>query len=233
MMHEHTMRAFDTDLSGMRSAVMTMGGLVEQQVYRAVEVLRGANEALVAQVITEERAVNRMHVQTDLLCNQIIARRQPIAIDLREVVAAIHTINDLERVGDEAKKIAYNGRDLQRYPGYAAFPLDRVVAMGGMVREMLQQALDAFLRHDAGALTVLRARDREVDGIRTSLIRELLEAMATEPGSIHAAQELIFVVQSLERIGDHAENIAEYVVNVVEGIDRRHGAAAHEESEPL
>ena len=228
-MHEHTMRAFDTDLSGMRSAVMTMGGLVEQQVYRAVEVLRGGDAELVAQVITEERAVNRMHVQTDLLCNQIIARRQPIAIDLREVVAAIHTINDLERVGDEAKKIAYNGRDLQRYAGHAAFPLDRVAAMGQTVREMLQKALDAFLRHDARALDELRKRDRVVDQIRTSLIRELLEAMAAEPASIPAAQELIFIVQSLERIGDHAENIAEYVVNVVEGIDRRHGSAEHEE----
>lgn len=232
-MHQHTMKAFDTDLSGMRSAVMTMGGLVEQQVYRAVEVLRTGDEELAAQVVTEERAVNRMHVQTDLLCNQIIARRQPIAIDLREVVAAIHTINDLERVGDEAKKIAYNGRDLQRHPACAAFPLDRVVAMGATVRGMLQSALDAFLRHDARALDDLRERDRAVDVIRTSLIRELLEAMATDPNSIPAAQEMIFIVQSLERIGDHAENIAEYVVNVVEGIDRRHGSAAqHEEGEP-
>ncbi len=230
-MHEHTMRAFDTDLSGMRSAVMTMGGLVEQQVYRAVEVLRTGDAALLAQVITEERAVNRMHVQTDLLCNQIIARRQPIAIDLREVVAAIHTINDLERVGDEAKKIAYNSRDLQHYTGHAAFPLARVASMGEMVRGMLQQSLDAFLRHDAGALDGLRKRDRAVDEIRSSLIRELLEGMAAEPASIPAAQELIFIVQSLERIGDHAENIAEYVVNVVEGIDRRHGAAAHEEGD--
>ena len=231
-MHEHTMRAFDTDLSGMRSAVMTMGGLVEQQVYRAVEVLRTGDAALLAQVITEERAVNRMHVQTDLLCNQIIARRQPIAIDLREVVAAIHTINDLERVGDEAKKIAYNSRDLQRYIGHAAFPLDRVASMGEMVRGMLQRSLDAFLRHDAGAPDGLRTRDRAVDEMRTSLIRELLEGMAVEPASIPAAQELIFIVQSLERIGDHAENIAEYVVNVVQGIDRRHGAAAHEEGDP-
>ena len=228
-MHEHTMKAFDTDMSVMRSAVMTMGGLVEQQVYRAVEVLRTGDGELMAQIATEERAVNRMHVQNDGLCNQIIARRQPIAIDLREVVAAMHTINDLERVGDEAKKIAYNARDLQEFPGCAGFPLDRVVAMGATVREMLQQALDAFVRHDAGVLTLLRARDRTVDALRSSLIRELLEAMAQDPASIPAAQEMIFIVQSLERIGDHAENIAEYVVNVVEGIDRRH-ASAQEES---
>lgn len=226
MVHEHTDKAFDADIDGMRSAVMTMGGLVERQLRRAADALRHNDLRLVAEVLADEQVVNQLHLQADLLCNQIIARRQPIAIDLREVIAAIHTVNDLERVGDEAKKIAYKSRHLDAYSRRDTLPLDKVQTMAGLVGSMLEQSLDAFLRHDARMSAQLAQRDVEVDALRNELNDELVARMSAEPGSVTAALDLVFVVQSLERIGDHAKNIAEYVVNVVEGIDARHAVPA-------
>jgi len=226
MVYEHTDKAFDADIDGMRSAVMTMGGLVERQLQRAADALRHNDLRLVAEVLADEQVVNRLHVQADLLCNQIIARRQPIAIDLREVIAAIHTVNDLERIGDEAKKIAYKSRHLDAYSQRGTLPLDKVQTMAVLVGGMLGQALDAFLRHDARMSSQLAERDREVDRLRNELNDELVVRMSTDPGSVTAAMDLVFVVQSLERVGDHAKNIAEYVVNVVEGIDLRHATPA-------
>lgn len=226
MVHEHTDRGFDADIDGMRGAVMTMGGLVERQVRRAAEALRLNDLRLVADVLADERVVNQLHMQVDLLCNQLIARRQPIAVDLREVMAAIHAVNDLERIGDEAKKIAYKSRHLDAYSRRDSLPLEKVQTMAGLVIGMLEQALDAFLRHDARTSHDLAERDRAVDRLRNELNDELVARMSAEPASITAAMDLVFAVQSLERIGDHAKNIAEYVVNVVEGIDTRHAGVA-------
>lgn len=225
MASEHTDKAFDADIDGMRTAVTTMGGLVERQVRRAADALRRNDLGLVAEVLADEQVVNRLHVQADLLCNQIIARRQPIAVDLREVIAAIHTINDLERVGDEAKKIAYKTRHLDAYPGRESLPMERIQTMADRVGGMLGQALDAFVRHDAQTSARLAELDRGIDRLRNELSDELVARMSSDAGSITAAMDLMFVVQSLERVGDHAKNIAEYVVHVVEGIDPRHVAA--------
>jgi phosphate transport system protein len=233
MVPEHTDRGFDADIDGMRSAVMTMGGLVERQVRRAGEAIRQNDLRLVTDVLADERVDNQLHVQVDLLCNQLIARRQPIAIDLREVMAAIHAVNDLERIGDEAKKIAYKVRHLDAYMRRDTLPLDKVQTMAGLVTSMLEQALDAFLRHDARASDDLVERDRAVDKLRDELNDELVARMSAEPGSVTAALDLVFVVQSLERIGDHAKNIAEYVVNVVEGIDARHAHSGESSVMPL
>lgn len=222
MMQEHTDKNFDADIDGMRSAVLTMGGLVEKQFKRAIDAVCHNDLRLVAQVLADEQIVNQLHVQADLLCNQIIARRQPIAVDLREVIAAIHTINDLERVGDESKKIAFKGRHLDAYSGRDTLPLAKVEEMAKLVAEMLAQSLDAFVRHDSSAAVHLNDRDLEVDAYREALNQELLGRMANDPSSVTAAMDLVFVVQSIERVGDHAKNIAEYVVNVVEGIDLRH-----------
>ena len=167
-----------------------------------------------------------LRMQVDLLCNQLIARRQPIAVDLREVMAAIHAVNDLERIGDEAKKIAYKSRHLDAYSRRDSLPLEKVQTMASLVIGMLEQALDAFLRHDARTSHDLAERDRAVDRLRNELNDELVARMSADPASITAAMDLVFAVQSLERIGDHAKNIAEYVVNVVEGIDTRHAGVA-------
>ncbi len=221
-MTEHTFKAFDADIDGMRSAVITMGGLVEKQFTRAADAVRYGDLRLISLVLAEEAVVNQQHVQADLLCNQILARRQPIAIDLREVLASIHTVNDLERIGDEAKKIALRARNLEGAAARDALPLERVHQMAELVRQMLEQALDAFVRHDPKVASRLLQRDDDVDAERESLRDELVDRMGKDPRIVPLALDLIFIVQSIERVGDHAKNISEYVVNVVEGVDMRH-----------
>ncbi len=223
-MLQHTLKAFDADIDGIRSTVMTMGGLVEKQVGRAVEAVEYSQLRLISLVLVDEEVVNQYHLQADLLCNQILAKRQPFAGDLREVIGSIHTVNDLERIGDEAKKIALRARDLDQHSGRGALPFDRIRRMSDVVRSMLSQALDSVVRHDTSMAERLRIQDAEVDRLRDELNGDLLEKMTNEPGTVSAAMDLVFVVQSLERIGDHAKNIAEHVVNIVEGVDMRHVA---------
>ena len=224
-MQQHTLKAFDSDIDGMRSTVMTMGGLVEKQVARAVDAVEYSDLRVISLVLVDEAVVNQYHLQADLLCNQILAKRQPLAVDLREVIGAIHTVNDLERIGDEAKKIALKARDLDQHAGRGGLPFERVRLMAEAVRRMLTESLDSFVRHDTAAAERLAAKDVEVDRLRDSLNGELLGKMSSEPATISAAMDLVFVVQSLERIGDHAKNIAQHVVNVVEGVDMRHSGS--------
>lgn len=217
---DHTLKKFDSDFDALRSVVTTMGGLVERQFVRAVDAVRLGDMGIVAQVLTDENRVNQLHMESDLRCHQTIARQQPIAVDLREIIAIIHTNNDLERIGDEAKKIAMKARELQN--GAAPIPLDRIEQMANLVSDMVRAAIDAFVRHDIAVAGLLAERDAEVDRLRDVLIADLMAVMAERPTSVSAALALIFVVQSIERVGDHARNIAEYVVNVVEGVDLRH-----------
>lgn len=221
---EHTYKAFDTDIDTLRSSVTTMGGLVERQFIRAIDSLRHADLRRVMEVLTDEVEVNRMHVETDLRCNQVIARRQPIAVDLRETIAVLHSINDLERIGDEAKKIALKAKDFNGR--VLPIDLDRIQQMADLVVAMLAQAIDAFVRHDTAVSPLLIERDREVDELRDGLISELIARMQSDPQCVTDALAVVFIVQSIERVGDHAKNIAEYVVQIVEGIDPRHGLAA-------
>lgn len=224
MVQDHTLKKFDADIDSLRSLVTMMGGLVERQFVRAVDAVRLRDLGIVAQVLADEQRVNQLHVESDLRCHQTIARQQPIAIDLREIIAIIHTNNDLERIGDEAKKIALKSREFQSVEPPIA--IDRIEQMAGLVCDMLRSAIDAFVRHDVGAAAVLAERDAEVDALRDALIAELIGVMGRQPGAVSPALALIFVVQSIERVGDHAKNIAEYVVNVVEGVDLRHADLA-------
>ncbi len=222
MMTEHTARAFDADIDSLRSNVLKMGGLVERQVARSVEGIRLMDLGIVAEVLQDEEIVNRLHVNTDLMCNQVIAKRQPIAVDLREIIAILHMINDLERIGDEAKKIVLKVRRFEGRP--LPISLAPVSAMAGEACDMLRLALDAFVRYDTQIAETLNSRDLSLDRQRDSLIGLLLAQMASNPAGVSSAMDMVLVVQSIERVGDHAKNIAEYVVNVVEGVDRRHHA---------
>lgn len=226
MLNDHTVRAFDTDIAGMRSAIMIMGGLVEKQVADAVKAICESSLLLITEVLHNEDSVNRLHLQVDLLCNQILAKRQPLAIDLREVLAAIHSINDLERIGDEAKKIALKARDMGGVQLNCGFPLEEISAMGAKVCGMLRVALDAFIRHDPQVAASLIAEDREIDALRDQLRGVLMRLMSENSKQIAVALDMVFVVQSLERVGDHAKSLAQYVVTVVEGRDTRHGSLA-------
>jgi phosphate transport system protein len=219
-MTDHTYRQFDTDIDAMRSAVSMMGGLVERQFVRAVDAVQHADLRLVTQVLEDERIVNQLHVESDLRCNQMIARRQPIAVDLREIIAVIHSINDLERIGDEAKKIALKAKGF--VDGRLPVPFEPIRRMAEIVVEMLRGAIDAFVRQDADAAARLTTRDDEVDELRDRLVSELIGRMTEDPSTVSDALALVFVVQSIERVGDHAKNVAEYVVHVVSGVDPRH-----------
>jgi phosphate transport system protein len=228
MIQEHTSKSFDTDIEGMRSAVLKIGGLVEQQVIRACDSLLQSNLSLVAQVLADEEIVNQLHVQADMLCQQVIARRQPIAVDLREVIAALHSINDLERIGDEAKKIALKARHIvAQSPKTAAnhWANEQFRQMSSIASEMLSAALDAYVRHDSSVASKLAARDKMLDALREQLNASLLSHMAANSDEVQVSMEMVFAVQALERIGDHAKNIAEYVVTVVDGVDMRHSVA--------
>jgi phosphate transport system protein len=219
-MTEHTYRQFDADIDSIRSAFTTMGGLVERQLLRAVDAVRYGDLRLTTAVLVDERQINQMQVESDLRCNQIIAKRQPIAIDLREIIGVIHGVNDLERIGDEAKKIALKAQ--QFVDGKLPIPFDPILQMTEIVADMLRSAIDGFLRQDEAAAERLIQRDIEVDALRDQLISTLMRRMSEDPTRVSESLSLVFVVQSLERVGDHAKNIAEYIMHVVSGVDSRH-----------
>jgi phosphate transport system protein len=219
-MTEHTYRQFDTDIDSIRSTFTTMGGLVERQLLRAIDAVRYGDLRLTTAVLVDERLINQMQVESDLRCNQIIAKRQPIAIDLREIIGVIHGVNDLERIGDEAKKIALKGQHF--VDGNLPIPFDPILQMTEIVADMLRSAIDSFLRQDEASAERLIQRDIEVDALRDQLIGALMRRMSEDPTRVSEALSLVFVVQSLERVGDHAKNIAEYIMHVVSGVDSRH-----------
>jgi phosphate transport system protein len=223
-MTEHTFKQFDTDIDAMRSAVSMMGGLVERQLIRALQAVKTGDLALVMQVLEDEKQVNQLHLETDLRCNQVIARRQPIAVDLREIIAVIHTMNDLERIGDEAKKVALKGKQFVDRP--LPIPFEPIERMADLTIDMLREAVSAFVRQDETVAERLSQRDAEVDASRDALVAQLIARMG-EPGSpVSESLALVFVVQSIERIGDHAKNVGEYVVHVVSGVDPRYRNSA-------
>ncbi|MEZ5651789.1 MAG: phosphate signaling complex protein PhoU [Burkholderiaceae bacterium] len=217
---EHTNSKFDIELESLRVEATSMAGLVERQFSRAVRALLEGDLDLIAQVLEDEAEVNRMHVKTDLHCNKMIATMQPIAVDLREIIGVLHMNNDFERIGDEAKKIAKKARALRGRT--LPIALERLDTMGRIVSEMLLAAVDAYVRQDVTVAAQLKARDKDVDALRDELQADMVSAMAGSPETVTECLSLIFVVQSIERIGDHAKNVAEYVVTVVSGVDPRH-----------
>ena len=155
----------------------------------------------------------------------MIARRQPTAIDLRTILTVIKIVNDLERIGDEAKKIAYKAAAAKESPRLAQMRLAEIGRASGLARDMLQMALDAFARSDASAAAEVVGHDEAIDVIFQSIMRQLISYMMEDPRTIGAALEIVFIAKAIERIGDHAKNIAESVVQVVKGKDVRHATA--------
>ena len=220
-MPEHTLKQFDTELEEIRSRVLQMGGLVEQQIVGALEALTNGNVALAREVMGNDHMVNALEVAIDEDCSTVIARRQPAAKDLRMIMTVVKTITDLERVGDEAKKIAkmaraIHGGDTRAVPRVdLRGPADIAVAM-------LRKALDAFARLDLNLSAEVVRQDREVDAGFKAAMRQLITFMMEDPRTISSSLDLLFVARSIERIGDHAKNISEYVVYLVKGRDVRH-----------
>jgi phosphate transport system protein len=223
-MNEHTHKQFDTEMEAIRSGVLAMGGLVETQLNRAIALLDDDDRDAIGHVKADEKQINRMQVDLDQMCSQIIARRQPAAIDLRFVLMITKIVNELERVGDEVKKIAYKAAEIRgtdRLRHVRHFDVIRAAERAGA---MLQKALDAFARLDARAAAEVIDSDKEIDAAFLAIMRQLISYMMEDPRTITAALEIVFVAKSIERIGDHAKNVAESVVQVVKGIDVRHAS---------
>ncbi len=225
MADKHLSSQFDAELSGISSRVLTMGGAVESQVAQAMYALTNFSGETATQVLRKEEEVNAMEVQIDADLSTIIARRQPTARDLRLLIAVSKTIANLERVGDEAARVA---RTVQRLinSGVSSrmrVPVQDLNVEANLATAQLRKALDAFARLDtAAAIEVLKSDDqidREFDG----LLRKLITYMMEDPRTISSSIDLVFVAKAIERVGDHAKNIAEAIIYIVKGADVRHG----------
>jgi len=224
---DHASKQYDLDLGSIRSRVLAMGGLVEAQIRRATDALISGNLRLSDEVIEADHRVNAMEVEIDGDCSQLIVRRQPAAGDLRMIFAIMKTVTDLERIGDEAQKIARMGKNIYQHEPSGRLP--RVVDVRHAAEaalSMLRRALDAFARLDVNSAAEVIRQDAAIDSEFQSLLRQLVTYMMEDPRTISAALDVIWIAKALERIGDHAKNMAEYVIYIVKGTDVRHTAAA-------
>ncbi|KPK56444.1 MAG: transcriptional regulator PhoU [Thiotrichales bacterium SG8_50] len=217
----HISRQFDAELEDIRSRVLEMGGLVEQQMGNAVKALVNGDSELAEKVITSDYRVNAMEVAIDEECTLILARRQPTAIDLRLVIAVIKTITDLERIGDEAERIARMALHLTESSGTLR-PLAGVEHLGDLARKMLRDALDAFARMDILAAARILREDLKVDREYEGVLRQSITFMMEDPRSIPRVVDVMWSARAMERTGDRARNICEYVIYFVKGKDVRH-----------
>lgn len=224
-MTEHTSKQYDAELESLRSRVLQMGGLVEDQITSAIEGLNSSTDTTIfKEVIRRESEVNQIELEIDELCNHILARRQPTAVDLRSVLVAIKMIRDLERIGDEAEKVARMGIKIIE-GGRTFVPKVDLNSMSKNAIAMLRKVLDSYARVNAvSAAEVVRA-DLEVDDEFKGILRQLITFMMEDPRTITRSIDILFVAKAIERIGDHSKNMSEHVVYLVKGRDVRHKGA--------
>lgn len=217
----HISQKYDAELEDIRTRVLAMGGLVESQIEQATAALVRGDIPLGEAVVMNDYKVNRMEVMLDDECTQIIARRQPAASDLRLVIAVIKTITDLERIGDEAEKIGRMAVRLAAVerPKNNYFELQ---ALGDHARQMVHDALDSFARLDIEAAFRVAREDQQLDKEYGGVLRQMITFMMEDPRTISRAIDVIWTARALERIGDHARNICEYVIYLVKGKNVRH-----------
>jgi len=222
MPDKHLSTQFDTDLDVISNNLMRLGGLVESQVSQAIYALSKSSAEVAEEVLEIENEVNALEIEIDHEIASFIARRQPTAGDLRLLVAMSKTTANLERAGDEAAKIARKVTSIVNGVAPLALPFSELRVCGGLATELLRKTLDAFTRLDVQtAVSILQndgVFDREFDGF----IRKLITYMMEDPRTISASLDLIFIAKSIERIGDHSRNIAEFIIYIVEGRDVRH-----------
>jgi len=232
MAGEHSSKQYDQDLEAIRSKMLQMGGLVETQFQDAITCFRNGDVERAERVIRTDEDVNRLEVALDDTCSHLIVKRQPAANDLRSVMATIKAITDLERIGDEATKIARTAKNMHERGIPAGLNhYDIVRAIAANTGDMLHDALDAFARFDKTLAAGLIARDKLIDQEFALILRSTITFMMEDPRTISAALDTLWVAKAIERIGDHAKNIAEYVIYVVEGKDIRHTDYASRQEE--
>lgn len=226
---EHLSKQFDAELESIRSRVLEMGGLVESQIRRALEGLASGDIALLDDVIATDHRVNGLEVELDGECSHVIVKRQPAASDLRLLFGITKTVTDLERIGDEAQKIARMAKSIHERDGSTPAVRVDVRHAAEVALSMLRQALDAFARLDVNAAAETIRQDAAIDSEFRSVLRQLVTYMMEDPRTISTALEIVWVAKAIERIGDHAKNMAEYVIYIVKGTDVRHTASAARE----
>lgn len=217
----HISQQFDKELEDIRHKVLAMGGLVEQQIELAVRAFSQGDMELAEQVIKQDNLVNTMETEIDQECIQIIALRQPTAFDLRLLISVIKLLTEIERVGDNAKRIAqmaiHIANDSDNADSY--YELQHIAEM---VKEMLHTALDAFARMNTDEVAHINAQDENVNREYKSIMRQLITRMMEDPRNITRSLDILWAARALERIGDHACNVSEYVVYMMKGQDIRH-----------
>lgn len=219
---QHISHQFNEDLENIKSQMLAMGGMVEKQLAEAVKALETADSYIAERVLQEEEKIDQMELMIDENCITLIARRQPAASDLRLVMVVTKCIRDLERIGDEAQKIAKMAIKLS-VDGASPRGYAEVRHISNDVRSMLNGALNAFMRFDTEAAIATIKKDEQIDADYKSALRELITYMMEDPRSITRVMNVLWVLRALERIGDHAKNICEHVIYLVEGKDVRHG----------
>jgi len=228
IINQHISRQFNKEMEDIRNKVLTMGGLVEQQVDLATNAFMAYDMESAEKVIQQDQIVNALEKDIDHECTEIMAKRQPAAFDLRMLIATIKIITDLERIGDEAARIAKVTMRLEGADYYQDkyFEIEHLLEM---VKEMLNGALDAYARTDTEEVVSITAQDSKVDREYTSITRQLITQMMEDPRNITRALDMLWTARALERIGDHACNVCEHVIYMVKGKDVRH--LSHEELE--
>ncbi|MGL1832547.1 phosphate signaling complex protein PhoU [Rhodocyclaceae bacterium SMB388] len=220
-MKKHTFEQFDVELESLQKRVLMLGEVVCQQVLRAMDGLANNDIDLIEDVIKTDKAINREEVALDEQCIEMIARHAPTANDLRLIMSVMQMGTDLERVGDEAKKIAKAARLIVESES-AFVPKVELHYVSEMAVGMLRSALDAFVRRDPTASAQILRQDKEVDAIFKGIVRQLATFMMEDPRLITRSLDVLFIAKSIERVGDHATNVAELVVYMVKGRDVRH-----------
>lgn len=218
---DHISRRFNKDIEELRNNVLAMGGLVEAQLSRAIAAIVSGDSELGLKVANDDYKVNNLEVSIDEECSRILATRSPAASDLRLIVAIIKTITDLERIGDEAEKIGFLASQLAAMDR----PTDsyrELKYLGNHVADMLKAAMNAFARLDVNAAIEVVREDERVDEEYDAITRQCITLMMEDPRSIRRFMNVTWAARSLERIGDHAKNICEYVIYMVQGRDVRH-----------
>lgn len=223
---QHISKQFNQDLENIREEVLAMGGLVEEQLKKALDAFSQHDVVLASEVIENDEHVNQFEISIDENCIKILAKRQPAASDLRLVSTVLKAITDLERVGDEAEKIARMAIEIaetkDKSPLNGKLPYSALQNLGNVVKTMLHDALDAFARMDTNAAIEVAKKDKNADDEYDAISRQLMTYMMEEPRSISKVLDFLWSARALERIGDHAHNICEYIVYLVQGQDVRH-----------
>ncbi|MGB4344833.1 MAG: phosphate signaling complex protein PhoU [Burkholderiaceae bacterium] len=222
MPSEHSSKQYELDLEAIRSKVLLMGGMVEKQFHDAIACFRSPNAIEADRIIAADVEVNHMEVALDDACSHLIVKRQPAANDLRTVMATIKAITDLERIGDEATKIARAARTMHQRGMTPIAHEELVRVMADTAGQLLHDALDSFARLDEKQAAELIVKDESIDHEFRSVMRNVITFMMEDPRTISASLDTLWVAKAIERIGDHAKNVAEYVIYVVEGKDIRH-----------